>query len=694
MPLDEVLEREGYYNDWTHLDPEVFYSLTQISEYIKTKGFGVDVRLLIAQLAEHFGLKSTQIIDLANLLQQKFENLEGVTQSFTNNINSLVQQMEADKNAVIANVTVDSEVILARGGKATLGQRLDETTAQLEQTNTLNVKQFGVVGDGITDDTQAIQNAINASVGKRLLFDKPTNFYKISESLMIPSGVELIGLNKPTIKVGDNVYGETRIYVFNVDKATDVLIKGFVLDGNRTNQQSLHEWHHAIFLTETENVVIKDCYLHMFPGDGICLNGPGALVTLENTNKNTLIENNIISGNGRNGVSLIHCENVTISNNTIKGQHAYVSTLGSGIDIEPNYGGNPWTVKNVKIIDNTVTDNNVGVQLYGSPIPSITVLKDIVVTNNTITNNNHRTLPGESKDIPLYYLDETKFETGGIIIADNILGLSNNATKMHAIWSRDVNTTVNITNNVVKNVSQPFNFISSKQLIVTDNNISNFGSMEREEDSAIYLRGVSNSIFTNNVVYDGINKTATQRGFTVVATTDTDKNDNNVVKNNIFKQTSPDKELTLGIHWTSNNKGWNSSTGNIIEDNTIAGVENSDRGIRLLNIENENNTVGFNRINGKRYRFRDVPHLLPELKSSGTTDIDVAVSIPASGRWEYTLPYVTVNDKTHVILTMRSSTLGLRVTHYIQNNIVRLDVRNATNEEINTILRFNVMLYE
>src|SRR5699024_9915908 len=115
--------------------PKVFYSLTQSSEYIKTKGFGVDVRLLIAQLAEHFGLKSTQIIDLANLLQSKFDNLEGVTQSFTDNINSLVAQMEADKDAVIANATVDSEIILARGGKATLGDRLDDNDAQLAQTN-------------------------------------------------------------------------------------------------------------------------------------------------------------------------------------------------------------------------------------------------------------------------------------------------------------------------------------------------------------------------------------------------------------------------------------------------------------------------------------------------------------------------------------------------------------------------------
>ena len=75
LPLDEVLEREGYYKDWTHLDPEVFYSLTQISEYIKTKGFGVDVRLLIAQLAEHFSLKTSQINEIELFFKDVMQEL-------------------------------------------------------------------------------------------------------------------------------------------------------------------------------------------------------------------------------------------------------------------------------------------------------------------------------------------------------------------------------------------------------------------------------------------------------------------------------------------------------------------------------------------------------------------------------------------------------------------------------------------
>ena len=75
LPLDEVLEREGYYKDWTHLDPKVFYSLTQISEYIKTKGYGVDVRLLIAQLAEHFSLKTSQINEIELFFKDVMQEL-------------------------------------------------------------------------------------------------------------------------------------------------------------------------------------------------------------------------------------------------------------------------------------------------------------------------------------------------------------------------------------------------------------------------------------------------------------------------------------------------------------------------------------------------------------------------------------------------------------------------------------------
>ena len=197
LPLGEVLERDGYYKDWTHLDPEVFYSLTQISNFIKTKGYGVDVRLLIAQLAEHFGLKTSQVVDLANLLQQKFTNLEGVTQSFTSNINSLVSQMEADKDAVIANATVDSEVILARGGKATLGQRLDDASTQLAHVQSDRaISPDDFEGNDFEKVQSAIDEAIESKKAIRL-----TRSYNVTNSTPLK-------LNKKNTRWTLNFIGE------------------------------------------------------------------------------------------------------------------------------------------------------------------------------------------------------------------------------------------------------------------------------------------------------------------------------------------------------------------------------------------------------------------------------------------------------------------------------------------------------
>lgn len=53
---------------------------------------------------------------------------------------------------------------------------------------------FGIVGDGITDDTEAIQNALIAisNIGGGALF-LPSGFYKVTGSLIVPSSVTLRG---------------------------------------------------------------------------------------------------------------------------------------------------------------------------------------------------------------------------------------------------------------------------------------------------------------------------------------------------------------------------------------------------------------------------------------------------------------------------------------------------------------------
>ncbi len=60
----------------------------------------------------------------------------------------------------------------------------------------INVKDYGAVGDGSTDDAAAIQSAINACPsGGQVFFPRTANCYIVGSTLVIPSSVELKGPN-------------------------------------------------------------------------------------------------------------------------------------------------------------------------------------------------------------------------------------------------------------------------------------------------------------------------------------------------------------------------------------------------------------------------------------------------------------------------------------------------------------------
>lgn len=133
--------------------------------------------------------------------------------------------------------------------------------ADLSGVGIFNVKHYNATGNGVTDDTVAIQAALNAAgiVGGRVLF--PPGTYIISAPLNVPAFVVIMGCGRGAtiIRISNSTasqtafnapnggpvnnpayYNPTSTYAFQAaQNATDVVICDLTIDGNYRNMTTL-----------------------------------------------------------------------------------------------------------------------------------------------------------------------------------------------------------------------------------------------------------------------------------------------------------------------------------------------------------------------------------------------------------------------------------------------------------------------
>lgn len=108
-------------------------------------------------------------------------------------------------------------------------------TAQDKLREIVSVKDFGAVGDGIADDTAAIQSALNT--GNSIYV--PNGTYIVSSGITIPADdVAIIGYGA-TIKWQSNRTFASRFETFQATSRKNVFIAGITIDGNKENQANI-----------------------------------------------------------------------------------------------------------------------------------------------------------------------------------------------------------------------------------------------------------------------------------------------------------------------------------------------------------------------------------------------------------------------------------------------------------------------
>jgi hypothetical protein len=119
----------------------------------------------------------------------------------------------------------------------------------------VSVKDFGAVGDGVTDDTTAIQNAVNAlSIDSSLYF--PKGIYLISSTIILPQRITLYGdgmiatqikttANAPILQLGAAGDAYTRTYIHDL---------GILGDGSTAKNDQ-----HGIYADSTSTGYVTQC---------------------------------------------------------------------------------------------------------------------------------------------------------------------------------------------------------------------------------------------------------------------------------------------------------------------------------------------------------------------------------------------------------------------------------------------------
>ena len=182
-------------------------------------------------------------------------------------------EAETDESPMEAEETDEAVPVEASPETASTDMTAAEEIAEdsiepLLAATTISVKDaaYGAKGDGTTDDTRAIQKALNvargASADKPLTVTVPAGTYKISTSLWIYSYTNLELASGATIQRSG-----TSVMLINGEKGTggydqliDVTIQGGTWDGN-INSSSASQVSDLIYLWHGRNITIRDTTL-------------------------------------------------------------------------------------------------------------------------------------------------------------------------------------------------------------------------------------------------------------------------------------------------------------------------------------------------------------------------------------------------------------------------------------------------
>lgn len=381
----------------------------------------------------------------------------------------------------------------------------------------LNVKTNDAAGDGITDDTEAIQKTIHEAASGDTVYI-PEGKYLVS-TLKLKSGVHIKGEGLLVQKIPDkaeeftpsrqnssaplfrgnniaDVYLAVRAQAKNeavyLSGSKNITIANSFLEGDATKVKSFA----GILLYYCENVRIKDSSISHFgaPRKRPDIYQPGTAIRILSS-RDVRVTKNRIFKNGENGVFTHSTPDVEVSNNHIynNGMSAIQVAFGTG-GIEKNYQfrgnimeGNAADAIDINnrslekyldincLIEDNTSRNNGFVRGKSTPdgsgIATLINVSGVNLRNNIAEGNNRPALYIESCDLIQASGNKADNQLEVVLDFGELVLVENTFTKL-SLLSNVNGKKLRLTGNILVSLSLP-NGIKVDSLIMKQNTISN-----------------------------------------------------------------------------------------------------------------------------------------------------------------------------------------------------------------------------
>lgn len=264
----------------------------------------------------------------------------------------------------------------------------------------LDVRRTGARGDGMNDDTQAFQRAIDALPGDGGTVVVPAGSYMIDPTRRVRLRSRMHLELAPDARLLAKPNAEERAYVLELARIDDVEISGGRIRGDRDGHLgTTGEWGHGIAIYGCKRVTVRNIHVSRCWGDGIGIGGKKANKgdKQADPSEDIVIANVVSTGNRRQGLTIGHSRDVRVYDSQ------FSDTAGTapqaGIDLEAD---RPWDVRRAHIENCRINGNRgPGIQIYrrvqGTTIRGCTIENNrgngvlaIAAVGGTIENNEIR----------------------------------------------------------------------------------------------------------------------------------------------------------------------------------------------------------------------------------------------------------------------------------------------------------------